>query len=272
MRKVPASEQTTHLVGVREVTADPLVSAVPKSRRSLFKWAGVLVVVMGLCAIVGGLTTFAASLAYAELNQEQVYEVVARPEPITVAAPRGEAASKIEMSSLFTPEIQFWKPLIAEWALAWEIDPNLIATLIQIESCGDPYVSSSAGAQGLFQVMPFHFDPGEDMLDVQNNARRGLNYLNGGLDRSGGHAGLALAGYNGGHSVISKGSASWFNETTRYYYWGAGIYADASANKTESPRLQEWLAAGGQGLCDRASRSQQDYQIRYQNQEEGEQS
>ena len=38
------------------------------------------------------------------------------------------------------------------------LDPDIIATIIQIESCGNPAARSTAGAQGLFQVMPFHFE------------------------------------------------------------------------------------------------------------------
>lgn len=260
MKKIPASEQPTYVVDVRETTADSR----PQSKRHMspLRW-GILAALVGVSCLA--LTAFSVTILDVLFGilpaDEVVFEVVERPEPVTVAATRGEAVSQIEMSPIFTPEIQFWKPLIAEWALAWQIDPNLIATVIQIESCGDPFVSSGAGAQGLFQVMPFHFDQGEDMLNIQNNARRGLNYLNLGLDYSEGHAGLALAGYNGGHSVIWRGSAAWYHETQRYYYWGAGIYEDASAGLTTSPRLEEWLAAGGASLCARASQSQANYEI-----------
>jgi hypothetical protein len=262
MRKLPASEQPTQLV-VREVTADPVVAPPIRRQSSPFSWVFALMLVLGLCGIAGFLAAIGARGAYLSLGEDEniIYEVVARPEPLTVASTRGEVAGALPLSSLFTPEVQYWAPLIAEWAKAWEIDPNLIATVIQIESCGDPFVSSGAGAQGLFQVMPFHFDPGEDMLNVENNARRGLAYLNGGLDASEGHAGLALAGYNGGHSVITKGYAAWHSETRRYYYWGAGIYFDATTGRTDSPRLQEWLTAGGQGLCDRAAQSQINYNL-----------
>jgi soluble lytic murein transglycosylase-like protein len=266
MRKLPASEQPTQII-VREVTHEPHVARVtrqiPARRRFSWFWAGLLS--LGLCGFVGFGLAIAARLVYFSLETQDntLYEVVARQEPVTLASTTGEAAAKVPLSPIFTPEVQFWQPLIAEWALAWEIDPNLIATVIQIESCGDPFVSSSAGAQGLFQVMPFHFDPGEDMLDVQNNARRGMAYLNGGLDRSEGNAGLALAGYNGGHSVIPKGYAAWHSETRRYYYWGAGIYAEATAGLSVSPRLQEWLSNGGSSLCRRAQESQKSFQIQF---------
>jgi len=260
MRKVPASEQPTQVV-VREIITETV-------KRRQISWVFAVAIFLGVCLFAVASVLLGGQIIYTSIvpidDNTVVYEVIAREQPVTVASTTGEAASQVPLSPIFTEEIQFWQPLIAEWALAWEIDPNLIATVIQIESCGDPFVSSGAGAQGLFQVMPFHFDPGEDMLDVQNNAARGLAYLNGGLDVSDGHAGLAMAGYNGGHSVIRRGYAVWANETRRYYYWGTGIYEDATLGLTESPRLQEWLAAGGQGLCDRASQSQEQYLIQYE--------
>jgi hypothetical protein len=124
---------------------------------------------------------------------------------------------------------------------------------MQIESCGNPDVLSPSGAQGLFQVMPFHFAAGDNMLDPDTNAARGLAYLSLGLKRAGGNVGLALAGYNGGHSLIGLASSLWPAQSQRYWYWGTGIYADAASGQANSPRLQEWLAAGGASLCTRAA-------------------
>jgi soluble lytic murein transglycosylase-like protein len=129
------------------------------------------------------------------------------------------------------------------------LDPNLVATVMQIESCGNPHAVSRSGAQGLFQVMPFHFAGGEDMQDPETNARRGLVYLAESLLQSKGDIRRALAGYNGGHGVIGWDPSQWSAETQRYAYWGDGIFADAARGRKESPRLQEWLAAGGAGLC-----------------------
>ncbi|MBZ0306982.1 MAG: lytic transglycosylase domain-containing protein [Anaerolineae bacterium] len=263
MRKIPASEQPTQLVPMGVTVREVAAATLQPRKKITLAWLGAFGVAVFVClAVRAGLLAGARTL-YFSLNEDHrvIYEVVERKEPVTLASTTGEVVSKVPLSPVFTPEVQFWKPLIAEWALAWEIDPNLIATVIQIESCGDPTVSSNAGAQGLFQVMPFHFDAGEDMLNIQNNAKRGLAYLSGGLDASQGNAGLALAGYNGGHSVINKGYGAWHSETRRYYYWGAGIYEDAISGALTSDRLQEWLTAGGQGLCDRASNSQQNLQI-----------
>src|SRR5947207_12589835 len=57
-----------------------------------------------------------------------------------------------QIASIFTPEVLHWSPLISAWAAAYNVDPNLIATVIQIESCGNPSAVSPSGAQGLFQV------------------------------------------------------------------------------------------------------------------------
>ena len=91
---------------------------------------------------------------------------------------------------VFTPEVQHWAPKILQWSQQYSIDPNMLATVIQIESCGDPLAGSGAGAQGLFQVMPFHFTNGENMQDPDTNAYRGIQYLLGSLERSDGHIGL----------------------------------------------------------------------------------
>ncbi len=157
------------------------------------------------------------------------------------------------LSPIFTPEVQHWAEEIMMWAAPLQLDPNLVATVMQIESCGGPGAVSSSNAQGLFQVMPFHFAPGEDMQDPTTNAARGLAYLALGLARASGDAGLALAGYNGGHSQIGKDGALWPSETKRYWYWGTGIYADATSGQSASPRLDEWLNAGGTSLCAKAA-------------------
>lgn len=180
----------------------------------------------------------------------------ATPEGMAQTTPgsTGLGAVLTRLSTVFTQEVQYWASEIAVWAKAYQIDPNLIATVIQIESCGDPSIRSAAGAQGLFQVMPFHFAAGENMLDVETNARRGLSYLQGALKLSQGNVASALAGYNGGYGVIDGG---WAVETQQYSYWGSRIYAEAISGLAVSPTLQAWLSAGGTSLCARASKSQQ---------------
>ena len=159
------------------------------------------------------------------------------------------------LSNLFTPEVLFWKDRIMEWSYLTRLDPNLVATVIQIESCGDPNAESFAGARGLFQVMPFHFEISENPFDPDTNALRGLIYLNSSLNTAEGDIGLALAGYNGGISVIWNPPSTWADETRRYVYWGSGIFQEAVEGTAISQRLQEWLSHGGASLCRQASKN-----------------
>ncbi len=161
-------------------------------------------------------------------------------------------ATSSTLSPIFTPEVQHWGSAILRWSRAAGVDPNLTATVMQIESCGDPSATSSSGAMGLFQVMPFHFSAADSPYAPDTNALRGLGYLHNSLAAANNDARLALAGYNGGIGVISRSEWAWPAETIRYAYWGGGIYADAVSGRSVSPRLNEWLAAGGSGLCARA--------------------
>jgi hypothetical protein len=222
-------------------------------RRILLAASATTLIISGLVGFLGAF----AGLLLLNPSGAVAYEVVDTNRPLYAGSPLGPDAAASPLSSAFTSEVQYWSPLIKAWAVMHQVDPNLIATVIQIESCGDPQVASPAGAQGLFQVMPFHFSEEEDMLDVQTNARRGLEYLIAGLEKADGHAGLALAGYNGGHGIINKGWAAWTAETRRYYYWGARIYSEAVSGMVTSPTLVEWLERGGTNLCARARESQE---------------
>ncbi len=165
-------------------------------------------------------------------------------------APRAEAGGQVE--GPFTPEVRYWQAEIEAWAADYALEPEWVATLMQIESCGNPRARSQAGAMGLFQVMPFHFDEDEDALDPATNARRGLSYFASALEASGGDFAMALAGYNGGIGLLSQPEDRWPEETHQYVYWGSGISQEARQGAGSSAVLNQWLAAGGSRLCDQA--------------------
>ncbi len=161
------------------------------------------------------------------------------------------------LAPFFRPEVLYWGEALVRWSAQAGVDPNLAATVMQIESCGDPTALSRSGAMGLFQVMPFHFRSGDNPYDPDTNALRGLNYLARSMNAAGGSARLALAGYNGGIGVISRGEWTWAAETARYVYFGAPIYEDASSGLSQSNALDEWYTKYGVSLCRRASQHQQ---------------
>lgn len=170
---------------------------------------------------------------------------------LSAPAPEKKSAN---IAAFFTPEVQRWESEIVGWATEHQLDANLVATVMQIESCGNPQALSPAGAMGLFQVMPYHFEAGENAFAPDTNARRGLGYLSQSLAAFEGNAGMAMAGYNGGINGASRPHSQWAQETIGYLYWGSNIYGDAIAGNETSAVLEEWLAAGGASLCQQVDR------------------
>jgi len=79
--------------------------------------------------------------------------------------------------------------------------PELVLAVIQVESNFDRFAISSAGAQGLMQVMPFWLDeigrPGDNLFHIRTNLRMGCTILRYYMDKSNGDRNAALARYNG---------------------------------------------------------------------------
>jgi soluble lytic murein transglycosylase-like protein len=157
------------------------------------------------------------------------------------------------LAPFFTPEVLAWRSEILKWAKAYNVNPNVIAIVIQIESCGSSAAMSGAGALGLMQVMPFHFENGENMLDPDTNVRRGMTVFYECLTQfANWDLGMALACYNGGPAVTQSDYETWAEETQYYYRWATGLWRDVVKGSRTSETLTEWLKAGGELLCDQA--------------------
>ena len=82
-----------------------------------------------------------------------------------------------------------------------DLRPELVLSVMHVESLFDQYAVSSAGAQGLMQVMPFwkkEIGTTEDNLtDIATNIRYGCTILKAYLKRERGNERKALARYNG---------------------------------------------------------------------------
>jgi soluble lytic murein transglycosylase-like protein len=96
-------------------------------------------------------------------------------------------------------------PQITQAADANNIDPNLLAALVQQESGGNPNAVSSAGAQGLTQLMPgTAASVGvTDPFNITQSLDGGAQYLAQMLSQFGGDVSLALAAYNAGPGAVS---------------------------------------------------------------------
>lgn len=114
-----------------------------------------------------------------------------------------------------TQEIQ---DLIVQTANSLGVDPALALAQAKAESGFDPNAISSAGAIGVFQLMPATAAGlGVDPTDITQNILGGVTYLKQMLDMFGGDTTLALAAYNAGPGNVQKyGGVPPFPETQNY--------------------------------------------------------
>jgi soluble lytic murein transglycosylase-like protein len=96
--------------------------------------------------------------------------------------------------------------LIKEAAERYKLPTALIRAVIMAESAFDPLAVSSAGAQGLMQLMPALSDElgVSDAFDPRENIMAGAQYLSALLDAQKGNVALALASYNAGPGNVER--------------------------------------------------------------------
>lgn len=86
-------------------------------------------------------------------------------------------------------------------ALKANLSPELVLSLIQVESYFDPYAISRVGARGLMQIMPFWLKeighPNDNLFDIKTNLRFGCTILRHYLNIEKGNLTRALGRYNG---------------------------------------------------------------------------
>lgn len=106
-------------------------------------------------------------------------------------------------------------------ASRFEIEPELVLSVMQVESAFDEYAISWVGARGLMQIMPFWKkelgQPNANLMDIDTNIYFGCAILKTYLNREKGNIAPALARYNGSYGrmkypnkVFKAQSQRWF--------------------------------------------------------------
>ena len=110
------------------------------------------------------------------------------------------------------------RDLVEETAKAYDVNPMLVDSVIQVESNYNPYAISSKGAQGLMQLMPGtarRFGV-KNSFDPKENIEAGVKYLKL-LQDTFKDDRLAIAAYNAGEGAVAKyNNVPPYKETMQY--------------------------------------------------------
>jgi soluble lytic murein transglycosylase-like protein len=151
----------------------------------------------------------AAGTNFVEVNATDIVadEAVTLPAEVQPASPvlaggmRSAASNQPERLS-----DEDLRPMLSQAGAAYNVDPDLLASVVRQESGGHAHAVSHAGAQGLMQLMPgTASDLGvDDSFAPRENIRGGTDYLNQLLNRYHNNLVLALAAYNAGPAAVDR--------------------------------------------------------------------
>jgi murein DD-endopeptidase MepM/ murein hydrolase activator NlpD len=147
--------------------------------------------------------------------------------------------------------LTYW-PIITRLAPTFNLDPALVASVIQRESSGDPKCLSSSGAIGLMQLMPENVQDYavQDPYDPAQNIRGGMAQLADYLKLYKGDLHKGLTAYNQGPGRVNNGTWDQTSEGRNYAPKVLALYdsirqtlgqptspedAEPSANPTPTP-------------------------------------
>jgi soluble lytic murein transglycosylase-like protein len=142
---------------------------------------------------------------------------------------RSQTANFLRSNRTFSP--QDVDAAIEQAAARHNVDPNLVRSVIKVESNFNPNAVSRKGAMGLMQLMPstarsLHV---KNPFDPEQNVDAGVRHLKHLLESYGGNVKLSLAAYNAGSGAVARSSGiPRFSETQNYvrritdlYYGGS---------------------------------------------------
>ena len=143
--------------------------------------------------------------------ERKVSETVVAPRVVETAAPPAAAQPAALPANL--------QDAVNRIAGQHGLPPELLHSVIKVESNYNPYAVSPKGAMGIMQLIPAtarRFGV-EDVFDPVENIEGGARYLAYLLELYGGNYPLALAAYNAGENAVAKyGAVPPYAETQNY--------------------------------------------------------
>ncbi len=165
----------------------------------------------------------------------------------TTSTTAATAVTSTDLTSVVTATEGTLEAIFEEAAYIYGVDVELLKAIAKQESNFDSTATSSAGAQGIMQLMPSTAESlgCEDAYDPYDNIMAGASYIAQMLERYDGDVELALAAYNAGPGNVDKyGGIPPFTETQNYVtkvmaYYEEGVTIPDSANILTSTEEDE---------------------------------
>ena len=126
---------------------------------------------------------------------------------------------------------------IEETARNLQVSPELVHSVIEVESNYNPYAVSPKGAEGLMQLMPAtaHRFGVTNSFDPRQNIEGGVRYLKE-LQETFGDDRLAIAAYNAGEKAVTRyGGVPPYPETVNYVAKVGEKYSQAKKSRESKP-------------------------------------
>ena len=138
----------------------------------------------------------------------------------------------VSVNSLTSGNAEF-DSYFREAGALYDINPNLLIAVAQVESNFRPHVTSPVGAQGIMQIMPAtaRYLGVTNPFDAKQSIMGGAKYLKENLERFNGDVRLALAAYNAGWPAVKRhGGIPPFRETQNYVVKVMNLFGNESTS------------------------------------------